>query len=380
MKVNVMYKILIVDDESMYHQILKALLTDYELAFAECGDEALQMAPDFQPDLVLMDIEMPGIDGYETCRRLRLDSATSTIPILFLSSHQDLEDRLKAYGSGGNDYLAKPFDNDELTAKIGQHLAMEQAQKELANQLQSSYSIIMDLQQTSAQVQLISRFVQSGLYCHDISSLTDLFFRTIKGMNSHVVARVQNGDEVIVRSDSGAVNALESEILEMAGPLGRIYPFGTDRAIYNWEHVTLLVKQVGKDIDNLAILLDAFEAGIKAINTESRLLNEVKTLEARNDLIKDEISDLSSEMNSNLVATFLSMGLVAQLEPEEEDRLTDFVQLYNDKINEKLSQLSKNNRFMIELIDELRTPPAILQDAMDADEQQQDDDGGISFF
>jgi CheY-like chemotaxis protein len=284
---------------------------------------------------------------------------------------------MKAYGSGGTDYLSKPFDISELSVKIEQILASEQTKKVLSDQLQSSYAVMMNLQNASAQVQLISSFVQAGMFCRAPSELIELFFRTSRGMNLHLAARIRIQDEDYYQSDTGSVTRLEREILDVSRGGERICRFGMDRAIYNWEHVTLLVKKVGEDVDNLAIMLDAFEAGINAVNTESRLLNEVKTIEAHNSLIKDRISDLSQEMNSTLKATFLSMGLVSQLEQEEEDRLTDFVQQYNDKILDELDHLSKNNQLMLNLINELRKPPPELLRAQD---EEVHDGGGISFF
>jgi len=113
------YKILAVDDDiSNLNIITEVLSSSYTFETAESGEEALKKVQEFVPDLILLDIMMPGIDGYEVCRKLRADTRFSNTKILFLSAKALLEDRLTGYGVGGDDYIVKPFDEDELLAKI----------------------------------------------------------------------------------------------------------------------------------------------------------------------------------------------------------------------------------------------------------------------
>lgn len=112
-------KILIVDDDEINVGILKELLEEqYALATARSGQQCLEKIDQFKPDLVLLDILMPGMDGYETCRRIKSDSQSETTHIILISSKTSIESRLKGYEVGTDDYIVKPFDNDELLAKI----------------------------------------------------------------------------------------------------------------------------------------------------------------------------------------------------------------------------------------------------------------------
>ena len=113
------YKVLIVDDIPYNVEILETTLEDkYILATASSGEEALEIIPQFRPDLVLLDIMMPGIDGYEVCRRLKANDQFNFIKIILVTGKALVEERLKGYEVGADDYVTKPFVLKELEAKI----------------------------------------------------------------------------------------------------------------------------------------------------------------------------------------------------------------------------------------------------------------------
>jgi signal transduction histidine kinase len=122
-------KILIVDDNRTNIEILEEYLeADYELAIATSGEEALQKAPAFQPALILLDIMMPGIDGYEVCRRIRAHPQLRQAKIIMVSAKAMLTERLEGYAAGADDYLTKPFDEEELLAKVRVYLRLKAAE------------------------------------------------------------------------------------------------------------------------------------------------------------------------------------------------------------------------------------------------------------
>lgn len=112
-------KILAVDDNPTNNEIvLEILEDDYKVQCVSSGEEALAIAETYQPDIILLDIMMPGIDGYETCRRLRSESYGCNAKIIFLSAKAMTSERLKGYDAGADDYLTKPFDREELLSKV----------------------------------------------------------------------------------------------------------------------------------------------------------------------------------------------------------------------------------------------------------------------
>lgn len=125
-------KILIVDDTSPNIDVLRQTLEpeQYEIAIALSGEAALKVAPKFLPDLVLLDIRMPGIDGYETCRKLKENESTRKAPVIFISANNDTQDIVKGFAVGGVDYITKPFQLQEVLARVRTHLQLQLLIKE----------------------------------------------------------------------------------------------------------------------------------------------------------------------------------------------------------------------------------------------------------
>ncbi len=123
-------KILLVDDEKMNIAILQEILSpEFELRVAKSGEEALPLASSFHPDIVLLDIMLPGIDGYQVCRKLKNSETQRFTKVILISAKTSLSERLAGYESGADDYLAKPFDPEELLAKVRVFLRLKSAEE-----------------------------------------------------------------------------------------------------------------------------------------------------------------------------------------------------------------------------------------------------------
>ena len=120
-----MTKILVVDDNPEAIQFLKTWLDkhSYQVIEAESGEEALLATENQSPDLVLLDVMMPGLDGIETCKRIRQNEKTSHIPVILVTAHDPHVARTEGLMAGANDYITKPVDPDELLARIDALLA-----------------------------------------------------------------------------------------------------------------------------------------------------------------------------------------------------------------------------------------------------------------
>ena len=115
--------VLVVDDDDFMHEMfVEALGKTYRVIPAESGADSLMLAQNECTDVIILDVEMPGMDGYEICRRLKKMDAAAGVPVIFVSAHDGIEDRLKGYEAGGEDYIIKPFDQQELEAKVAQLL------------------------------------------------------------------------------------------------------------------------------------------------------------------------------------------------------------------------------------------------------------------
>lgn len=128
-------KILIVDDEIVSRMTLQKLLENVaECTTVETGEDALEVAvSDNPPDLILLDILMPGIDGFEVCAQLKAAPQTKDVPVIFLSANTDVEDKTRGLELGAVDYVTKPFHKAEVKARVNTHLALKQMREDLQN-------------------------------------------------------------------------------------------------------------------------------------------------------------------------------------------------------------------------------------------------------
>jgi two-component system sensor histidine kinase/response regulator len=132
-------KILIVDDTVDTVELLKKRFRaeGYDTAEAYDGEEALKQAAEYHPDLIVLDVMMPKLDGYEVCQRLKIDENTRYIPILMLTAKSDVESKIKGLDIGADDYLPKPFDYKELAARVRSLLTIKAAHEKLVEEKKS---------------------------------------------------------------------------------------------------------------------------------------------------------------------------------------------------------------------------------------------------
>jgi len=130
--------ILIVDDVSVNLQLVTAQLEarGYLALIARGGREAIQRAEFAQPDLILLDVVMPGMDGFETCRRLKQSDVTRDIPVIFMTALANTDDKVEGFRAGGVDYVTKPLNAEEVLARVDTHLTLYALRQQLASQNQ----------------------------------------------------------------------------------------------------------------------------------------------------------------------------------------------------------------------------------------------------
>jgi len=144
--------ILLVDDNPTNLQMLYQLLEKSvggKLLVAKNGETALAIARKTRPDLILLDIMMPGIDGFEVCRRLKADPATGPIPVIFLSALDETADKVKGLQLGAVDYVSKPFQAEEVVARVNTHLTIHRLNREVQkqrDQLEHELMVVSELQ------------------------------------------------------------------------------------------------------------------------------------------------------------------------------------------------------------------------------------------
>lgn len=140
-------RILIVDDVEENLKVLSETLLEegYYPLQAKSGERACQIAKKAQPDLILLDIKMPGMDGFETIKHLKEDADTASIPVIFISALNQIEDKVTGFKAGAVDYVSKPFQKEEVLARVGTHLKLRKAQREIEIEREKSERLLYSI-------------------------------------------------------------------------------------------------------------------------------------------------------------------------------------------------------------------------------------------
>jgi pilus assembly protein CpaE len=187
-------RVLLIDDEQFYFKMLQKSLkeAEYKLEYAKSGSEGLAKIPSFEPELLIVDLKLPELDGFEILKRLRRDPKFSYIPVIVITSHDELSEKLKAFELGADDYLVKPFQPEELVARMGtlarRGRAMQMAQKEAISASETTIVTVHSL--------------RGGLGCSSIVVNLGLAFHKLWGKRTLLIDSVLTAGQVALLLDA----------------------------------------------------------------------------------------------------------------------------------------------------------------------------------
>lgn len=180
--------VLIVDDVETNIQVLANLLSDhsYHIAFATSGEQALTMVKELEPDLILLDIMMPGMDGIEVCRSLRRMDVTRETPVIFLTARTETDDIVRGFEAGAQDYVTKPFQGVELLARVKTHMELKAARE-------TRDLLILELREALDRVRLLSGLLPICSYCKMIRDDRGYWTQVEEYISKHSDATFSHG-------------------------------------------------------------------------------------------------------------------------------------------------------------------------------------------
>lgn len=286
MNSNELLLILNVDDDAMMRELTEDMLGgSFQVLAAESGEACLKMLQNTHVDLILLDVEMPGIDGYETCRRIKADSELSDIPVIFLSGHDRIENRIMGYEAGGEDYIVKPFDPVELESKVRNLLRLRRERdqhKEMA-----SYASSTALTAMSSMGEMGSLIETMKLFnaCNTLTTLADACIEGLALYGLHGAAQVRTLRETLTRAEEGDATQLVASVINHMTAMDRITIF-KDRMCITYDHISLLVNNMPSDDpercgrlrDHLAMMAEGANVRVQAIMLGNALNQVVEKL------------------------------------------------------------------------------------------------------
>ena len=213
-------KILIVDDNPKNRAICEEIFEeDFDLIHAEDGTAALQLIRERHPDVVLLDVMMPGINGYEVCQRMKADAETGHIPVIIVSAKGQTDEIIEGFDSRADDYIVKPFVNSELRARVRATLRLKQAQDELQAANRKLHEHTRKLEEANERLKELDR-IKAGftaMLVHDLRSPLSVVQVTLQMLESDSLV-AQSEYKTLIRESLASCNdlfELTSDLMEI---------------------------------------------------------------------------------------------------------------------------------------------------------------------
>lgn len=331
-------KILLVEDDDFAAIVAAEVLApDYEVKHVGNGPAALESVRNGIPDLVLLDVEMSGMSGYEVCRAMRDDSSIGDLPILFLSGRVNDEDRLAGYEAGGDDYLTKPVSAEELRAKVKRELTAHAERRRIKADLSGAFSTAMTAMTSAAEIGAVLQFLRTSFGCENYAALCREMLNTLASYGLEANVQVCGQQGCVSLGVNGPCSPLEESVLTTMASHGRLFEFGS-RTSCSYEHITVIVKSIacddperhGRMKDNLAWLAEGANARVASLDAgavmarQHAVLSELtantrealQSIEQRHRSQGIRSSQIFQELQQNFERSVLTLGITHSQEEE----------------------------------------------------------------
>ena len=340
-------RVFVVDDDAIILDVLRATLaTECELDTFASAEACLSALADVKPDLFLLDVSMPVMDGYALCRQLKDDWDTQDIPVVFISASNNNETRMLCYEAGGDDFIQKPFDPAELLSKLGVAGRILAEKKALREQAGYAQRTAMAAMVSMGELGVVLQFLSKSFACNTLDELAAALLDAMQQYDLQAAVQMRIGDEVLTLSHNGRNVPLEVSVLNHVRESGRIFQFKS-RCVFNYGQVTLLVKNMpledaercGRIRDNGALLAEGADARLRAIETEMlaarrragiesalpRLYSTLDGVQANYRRNSFELTQVMIDFQEQLAKAFISLGLMERQEEQLSSMANDFV-------------------------------------------------------
>lgn len=349
--------ILVVDDSIENRLILRGLLEDdYSIDEAESGEACLKKIEMQVPDLLLLDVGMPGMNGYQVCEELRKQHDTKDLPIIFVSGLDSVEERLAGFEAGGDEYVIKPVDPDDLFSKVELYLQRQREKAAARKDATDAMQIAMEAMTVSSELGQIVEFVKTGQNLKTPKAIAEAMLAISQEFQLNTSVMINNSEQLFFGCDPGSV---EARFLERASnSRERVLTVGIRTVIRN-DNIVLLIKDLpmadenrsGRLRDHLAVLMDIANGYLNSLNANLALARQRREFLNRIIAIAEEQIKLTSDKlhNHEKNSTHIMQSMISQLESMlfslglDEDQENELMRLA-DQTTTRLEELNRSTQ------------------------------------
>ena len=321
--------VLIAAADAPTRKMIEEVLSErYGITLAESGEDTLALVQTACPDVIILDVEMPGMDGYETCRRIK--EAEAAVPVIFVSALDSNEERLGGYEAGGADYITKPFYPPELEAKVAFLIWMAADRASLKEIASYATSTAMTAMTSMGEMGTLLESLKNFGSCADYKTLATTMLNGLSQYGLSGAAQIRSAEGALTINQQGEATPLEVAVIGQMADMGRIMQFKSRMSIA-YPHVSLIVNDMpvedadrcGRLRDHLAMMVEGAEVKFQGIETAIKSQKRGKAIESAVGRIGEALKEIDSHqrqsrlqtriaftaLNDNLEEALLSVGL-----------------------------------------------------------------------
>lgn len=361
--------IFVIEDDKTMRLILESELSEkHSVEIFDSGEGCLNRLSQKQPSLFLIDVGLPGINGYDLCRQFKQIPSLAETPVMFVSNYDKLDDVLAGYDAGGEDYIVKPFDLELLKRKVENLLRIEQNKKTVIERAKSSDELAALVMANLDEYAVLIRFLRSLNDCDHPRSLSNLLFGLLQGYGLEAVIQFRLPGLEFTTSKEGENRPLEMAVISHIRSMDRIFEF-KKRAAYNYDCITIMVNNMpiqnaelcGRIRDNLLIAAECANAKLHALQTHAENTQSKATASSLLDAMRDAVTAfdkkysearykgtvLTQSMLDELAEACASLGL----SDEQEDKIDSIIRIkagllsevfdFSDETQATLNEITK---------------------------------------
>lgn len=349
--------VLIVDDVESNRMLLKMILEDdYAILESASGSECLQIIQDKQPDLVLLDINMPGMSGYEVCTALRKTKASLTLPVIFVSALDNLEERLAGFEVGANDYITKPINPERVLERVQYFIDHQAEANKVKADATSAMQVAMEAMTSSSELGQIIEFVKNTQNTTSLEGIGKQFCSIAQNFGLTANLLIHANPPMLINCSP---ESMEARVLnKFKNSKEYIVSIGV-RTLLNSQDMSILISNMpiddesryGRLKDHLAVLSRICEGRLQNIKTD--LLSKSQRKELLNNVIKmteDNVHNFTHKLNEHdQKSRQIMLDMITELEAKlftlglDEDQEQQLMMLAYDA-SERLDTMKKDTK------------------------------------